>query len=199
MNGLDLIIRTFTRFLIPGMSFLIFSVLIPLWIYDGMRNFKEILNVSSFLILSVVLGYILDSIRAYRLTFSFSAYMKKKNILVNELRKFYKQIDSNNPDHYLATLWVKDEKTYNRLYNERAEWVMILETSFSLLIGGFSTTIALIYTFWGNIFANWYFFLYPFVLFLASWISSKNGIDRMIAHDLKLLKALEDLEQKCED
>ncbi|MGC8898748.1 MAG: hypothetical protein ACP5ON_11030 [Bacteroidota bacterium] len=190
MNGLDPIIRGFTRFFIPGMSFLIFSVLIPLLVCDGMKNFKEMLNVQSFLVLSVILGYVLDSIRAYRWTFSFSTYVDRKNTLVNELRKFYKQIDSNKPDHYLATLWAKDEKTYNRLYGERSEWFMILEISFSLLIGGVLTAVALIVTFLGNNFTNWYFFFLPFVLLLVSWISSKNGIDRMIAHDQKLLKAL---------
>ena len=51
------------------------------------------------------------------------------------LKEKISTVESDDPDQYLSYLWLHNEHLYERLFLERAEWVMILETSLALLIG----------------------------------------------------------------
>jgi len=192
MNGFETITKQFTRFFVPGLAFLAFAVALPATILGS--NFiyfgKEApLDIGGIILLSVLIGYVLDSIRGYRWTLMAATYNRKKDELVRSLATISGQEGSTNPDHYIAVLWKQDEATYNRILVERAEWVMILETSFSLLVGGLVLIVTSIYAFLagGHVDRIVPAVLVAVMLLIASYLAARNGIDRMIAHDLKLI------------
>ncbi len=60
--------------------------------------------------------------------------MDEKESLAMRLRGLMDDL-SDNPDDMITELWLHEPETYERIFQERAEWVMILETAFSVLIG----------------------------------------------------------------
>ncbi|HJR79838.1 MAG TPA: hypothetical protein VJ821_07185 [Anaerolineales bacterium] len=198
MGDLDTITKSFTRFFVPGIAFLVFAVAIPteslgihLFIGQG-----SLLGVADVILLSILIGYVLDSIKGYRWTFMLKVYKHKKRELARSLEGITRQKEGTNPDYYLAVLWKYDEETYNRIFIERAEWVMILETSFSLWVGGVALLAALTYTYFILPTFSLLIFILPILLFIASYLSAINGIDRMNAHNLKLIEALKSIGSK---
>lgn len=158
------------------------------------------LGIADAILLSILIGYVLDSIKGYRWTPALATYNRKKKELARSLASLVgREGGSANPDYYIAVLWRQDEATYNRIFIERAEWVMILETSFSLLVGCvilLATTVYIILT--GRPVRPVDLVVIP-VLFTASCLAARNGIERMTAHDLKLLEAMRAIVAKKEE
>lgn len=193
MNDIaTLFLRTFTRYFLPGLIFLIVAIILPTYFIYGqsLLDLMMTLGVPAQLILAIMLGYVLDSLGTYRFTLKYREYIKAKSSLVCEAQKIIKDISSNDPDQYLSDLWVSDENTYNRLLLERAEWVMILETSFAFLIGSvavFLTWVIKLRS--GSLYSYWQ----PVAALLmagCSYLTSSKGIQRMHAHDVKMLRAI---------
>jgi hypothetical protein len=192
MGDFESIIKQFTRFFVPGLAFLVFAMVLPAVLLGTNLCFGEnrLIGVVDTLLLSVLIGYVLDSIKGYRWTLMYAAYKRKKVSLVDQLANLSGQEANDNPDHHIAVLWRHDETTYNRILVERAEWVMILETSFSLLSGAFVLLAATMYALLTKRPVCFLFFPLPFILIFASYLAAKNGIDRMVAHDLKMVEAM---------
>jgi len=192
MENLESITKSFTRFFVPGLAFLVFAITIPASTL-GLNVFlgsDSLLSLTDAILLSILLGYVLDSIRAYRWTLKFRDYNHKKYQLTDMLATISGESRGTNPDHYIAVLWKQDESMYNRIFAERAEWVMILETSFSMLAGAIVLTILFMHALLTGGFISALMIILALLLLMASYLAAENGIDRMFAHDLKLIQAM---------
>jgi hypothetical protein len=184
--------KEFTRYFVPGLVLLTFAGIVPATILGANIFFgaDPPIGATQAIVLSIVSGYVLDSIRGYRWTLSLRQYNLERRGLAEKLAALLGET-SPNPDDYLAVLWRKDEPTYDRIFAERAEWVMILETSFAMLISAGILASGMLYL----IFVcerefNWYMWIVPVILGTASILASRNGIERMRAHNLKLVEAV---------
>src|SRR5262249_40027499 len=122
--------KTFTRYVVPGLVFVVLAVVLPVSVVtpNVFLGKEPLVSPAQLGILAILTGYLLDSIRGYRSTLSWSAYNVEKLRLSTELNTMLGH-DRSNPDDQLAVLWKREEVTYNRIFVERAEWVMILETA----------------------------------------------------------------------
>ena len=129
------LMKQFTRFFVPGLSFLVFAVLLPTTALGKDLFFGKdpAIGLSQAILLSVVAGYVMDSIKGYRWTLSFKHYNAERASLAKALTAATRA-EAPNPDDLIAVLWKRDEPSYNRIFVERAEWVMILETAFAMLL-----------------------------------------------------------------
>ncbi len=193
--NIDNLTKTFTRFFVPGLILVLVGVLIPVFLVLGVnpKEFKDVLTVGNIAITSVLAGYILDSIRGYRWTFAYFKYIKTAGELKERLQEIT-GIEDKNPDQHIADLWVHDQGTFDRLLQERAEWVMILETSFSLAISSILSTFFTLWK-WNDLTSEKSLLLIVVIalLVISSYISSNNGISRMKSHDRKMEQALRNL------
>lgn len=188
----DSISKTFTRFFMPGLIFISFSVLPLVFLNKELIMLKGNYNLSLIIIASLIFGYLLDSAGAYNWTMHFKKYNVTKEKLSKELSSFSKQ-ESDDPDSHITLLWLKNEKLYERIFLERAEWVLILETAFALIISSFVVLSYSIY----------YYIAYEKIQFvniiiillelLLSYLISSKGIQRMEAHNSKLIATIKDL------
>jgi ABC-type multidrug transport system fused ATPase/permease subunit len=191
---LENLTKQFTRFFVPGLAFLIFAVMLPTTALgkDLFFGKEPAIGATQAILLSIVAGYVLDSIRGYRFTLSFRQYDIERKILVRTLANVVGE-GSSNPDDLLAVLWKRDEANYNRIFVERAEWVMILETSFAMLISSILLVIGGIYLHFEGKTPTWQLWPVPILLTLSSYLASKNGVERMKAHNRKLVEAVKAL------
>ena len=199
------LIKSITRYLIPGVVFAAIIVYLPLYFFVGYAIFDKIklFDWPVVLVLCLASGYMLDSIGAYRYTFGWKDYNKSGVTLIKYLKEETEKQGitfinlskpKDNPDRYLNELWLFDHNLYERLFVERAEWVMILETSFSLWFASIVTTAWIIFELIRNFDVKYFFyFIVVVVLLVLSFISSKTGIQRMLVHDEKVLKAVSSL------
>jgi hypothetical protein len=192
---IETIAKQFTRFFVPGLAFLFFVIVIPAAFLGHNLFFGKdaTLGPADAVLMSILTGYVLDSIKGYRWTPALRSYTAKKRALASALAQHSQPGAGANPDHHLAVLWKRDEATYGRIFGERAEWVMILETSFSLLCGAVALAGVAVYSTFA--FKLWVPACWATALLLlaASALSARNGIDRMTAHDLKLIEAVKAL------
>jgi hypothetical protein len=191
-NLSEILIKSFTRYFIPGLILLFVAFYIPLYFFSDTKIFQnlKLLELPVILVFSVILGYLLDSIGAYRLTLSYKEYKRAREELVLQAYTLNPSIRSNDPDKYLGDLWLLNEQLYNRLFIERAEFVMILETSVALFIGA-----VIIILFSGITFLKESQFkcssvLIALVLLTGAYISSVKGVQRMRVHNTKMLRAI---------
>jgi hypothetical protein len=188
----QVLIKSFTRYFIPGLITLVIAVYLPLYFFTDRQIFVDLklFDVIQVLVFSIVLGYLLDSIGAYGWTLSFRSYKQERQELTNKLKAFLPSTISSDPDQYLAQLWLCNEGVYDRLFVERAEWVMILESSAALLLAGivFLTIPIIKYIFEGNL--NYWESIIAIGFFILSYISSRKGVQRMRAHNMKLIQAI---------
>lgn len=191
---LENLTKQFTRFFVPGLAFLIFAVMLPTTALgkDLFFGKEPAIGATQAILLSIVAGYVLDSIRGYRFTLSFRAYNGERADLAQALAKAMGE-GSSNPDELLAALWKRDEASYNRIFVERAEWVMILETSFAMLLSSVLLICGGLYFHFEGASPAWQLWPIPLVLVLASYLASKNGVERMRAHNRKLVEAVKAL------
>ena len=73
---LENLTKQFTRFFVPGLAFLIFDVMVPTTALgkDLFFGKEPAIGATQAILLSIVAGYVLDSIRDYRFTLSYRAY-----------------------------------------------------------------------------------------------------------------------------
>lgn len=205
----DIVQRTFTRYFVPGLVFYIVAICLPLFFFLGSSEFAkaELLSGSAILVFSAILGYLLDGTGAYSLHFHAKEYEKEKKELVRELSKIsvnykYKQIiDSKNcdPDQFNAILWMKDNATYERIFVERAEWVAILESASSLLVSVFNLFLVLVLNHLNrsdSLSTDLVLLSLILVLSFTSHRLSLKGIQRMKAHNTKLIYAISEILNK---
>lgn len=191
--------KQFTRFFVPGLAFLVFAVLVPTTVLGKDLFFGKdpAIGLSQAILLSVIAGYVMDSIKGYRWTLSFKQYNRERADLARALATATKA-SSANPDDLIAVLWKRDESSYNRIFIERAEWVMILETAFAMLLSAIALLSGGIYLAASQTPPHWTLWLLPPALLLTSLLASRNGVERMRAHNLKLLEAVKALELGAE-
>lgn len=192
---IESIARQFTRFFVPGLAFVVFVIVVPA-AFLGHNLFlgkDASLGVADGVLISILTGYVLDSIKGYRWTPALKQYNAKKRALATTLAVHTDPSTGMNPDNHLALLWKRDQATYERIFLERAEWVMILETSFSLLVGGIVLIGIGSYCAFSATECSPLSWPTAVLLLAASVLSSRNGIDRMTAHDLKLVEAVKEL------
>lgn len=191
---LESLTKQFTRFFVPGLAFLIFAVMLPTTALgkDLFFGKEPAIGATQAILLSIVAGYVLDSIRGYRFTLSFRAYDSERSSLADALAKAVGE-GSTNPDDLLAALWKRDEASYNRIFVERAEWVMILETSFAMLLSSALLVSGGLYLHFNGATPAWQLWPVPIALTVASYLASKNGVERMKAHNRKLVEAVKGL------
>lgn len=199
-NSAEIFVRALTRYIIPGVVFLVVGLHLPLTIFAEKQILEtlRLLEVPQVLIFSVVVGYLLDSLGAYRWTLSYREYERTKDELARRAHDINPLVESNDPDQYLADLWLLREQVYNRLFLARAEWVMILESSCALLVGA---TVMLGLSIMNVVETGqlkaWEV-IAIMVLLGGSYLASVKGIQRMRAHNMKMLRALRDLFPEAE-
>lgn len=211
-NIFDSFIKEFTRFLLPGLNFYVLVIVLPSLLLSGPKTVDtwKLLSPWQILVFSSVGGYILDSLGSYRWHFLNGKYDKKYKKLTKTLRQesHAKEDEGEDPDYFLASAWINAQELYSRLFAERAAWIAILETSFSLLISGSVFIISgILFGIYANVDPNdvasssniskqiTYIVRYPLIgimlgiiLLLLSWRTATKGIQRMDAHDRKLVE-----------
>lgn len=193
----EAIAKTFTRYVVPGLIFIFLALIAPLSLVEPTLFFgkEPFVGATQVIILSVLTGYVLDAIKGYRWTLSWRAYKDERFNLGNKLEELLGRKGAN-PDYQLTTLWLKDEALYNRIFLERAEWVMILETAFSLLLSSVSLIAVGVYLQLRTNAPGWPMWLAAPALVAVSILASRNGIDRMKAHNAKVVEAIKDMVQE---
>ena len=148
----EIFIRYFVRYFVPGAVFYLSVVFLPLQLFLNAATNPINLTSSDVAVMgSIIFGYLLDSIGAYAWHANRKEYIKEKRQLALDLKEVSRLIisrkekttKSSDPDFHSITLWLKDKELYDRITVERAEWVAILESSFSLSIGAFVITLGI--------------------------------------------------------
>ena len=189
MPELGSLAKSFTRFFIPGLALSIFAILVPLIVWGRLKIDITTLPSSLLIVASLLLGYVLDAVKGYRWTFCYKKYMRQKLALTVELSNLVNS-SSDNPDDLISELWLQNKEVYERIFQERAEWVMILETAFSLLIGASVLVVLTCIDYLNLNDINLPLLLVAVGYSFVSWLAALNGIDRMAAHDKKLVCAV---------
>ncbi len=191
--ALKLIGKSFTRYFMPGLVFTFFSILIPAYLFFSayFNNISSIVTSGNILVLSLVIGYLLDSAGLYKWTLHLKKYNTEKHSLVKSLKEIshFESSNSGDPDSHIHVLWQENEMLYDRIMAERAEWVLVLETAFALLFSSVVVTLLSIYWLLTDSF-NGLILLLPVFGVPLSYLISSKGIQRMQAHNLKLLYAV---------
>lgn len=192
--------KSVRRFLLPGLSAFIFILWSPLKIFNP-KLIKDLgLFDPIFLLISVLLmGYLLDSLGTYRYTLSYKLYEKYFDELLYILRDLKPGERAKDPDIYISKIWLLERELYERIFTERAEWVMILEFSFCMLLGGIILIILFVInvpSILHNETTRWIAFPIGGTLIYLSSVASKKGIQRMRAHDSKVITAFKYVDDK---
>ncbi len=197
----ETLFRGLTRHFIPGLVFYAVAILVPLCSHFGFEFVvsHQLLQPTQAVISSIIIGYLLDSCGAYSWHLRRNRYIKEKLWLVEQLQMVAEcaAVEIRNPkdpDSYIAALWRREHDIYERILNERAEWVAILESSFACLVG----MIGLVSSYCIQVFNEKAFswsLQVPLIvlLFILSILTAAKGVQRMRAHDLKLLAAVRSL------
>jgi len=202
---LDDIIKTLTRNIIPGLVFVLFVLYIPINLVQPKFDTSTI-HPTILVFLGITIGFVLDGMGAYRFTWEFKYYRKLKFNLVTELSKIMYSDDTatienenlsqisqqtmSDPDGLIASIWLHDRESYESIMEERAEWVSILVSAFCFILAPAVTLLFSVISFFeGNkiIFLN--VIGYSIISMLVSYFLSKTGINRMKAHNSKILLA----------
>jgi hypothetical protein len=187
----DVIFRSFTRYFVPGLLSYAFLVVVPVYVLVGKAKLEELgaISGSVVIVVAAISGYLLDSIGAYAWHLHWRPYKLEKRLLAERLGAMGSDgaCSETDPDQHISQLWLHDEKLYERIFVERAEWVAILESALVLLLssvcigvgacrkGGEVLSVGL-----------------PLsaILFGLSFLASSKGMQRMRAHDSKLIEAI---------
>lgn len=190
-STLEFLSKSFTRYFIPGLIFVSFSLILPVLTFYNciLSSIKDYVSFPSIFALSLVFGYLLDSAGSYRLTLHYKSYKQEKLKLSKSLSKISAN-ESNDPDVHISRLWIQNEKLYGRIFLERAEWVLILESAFALLCSSFISFVATIVQFIRKGEISEVAIISIFVLSFVSFFISRKGIQRMAAHNSKLSESL---------
>jgi len=156
------ILKIFTRHVIPGVTSYFLIIVIPILLYGiftpesgiisnlfGENGF--LLSAEAIILISIILGFLLDGIGAYAYTFHAKDYNDEKTKQVDRLSeiKLSEQEEGKkykDPDMYTNKLWAQDEELYDRIFHDRAEWVSILNTACAFLISAFVTFTLFLYS-----------------------------------------------------
>jgi hypothetical protein len=157
--------------------------------------------ISAVFIVIVVIsaGYLLDAIGAYRFP-RMKEYRKDKTELLKKIKEI-KEIKEtfDDPDRYLSIIWYNKPDFYKSIFDERSEWVMILISSFVLLVSAIEYLIILcvIYSLFKCRIECWMLpitLITSCLMFVMGYhLAAKTGIKRMKAHDEKILYCLEQI------
>lgn len=192
------LLKSFTRYLVPGLVFYSAVACLPVYLYQGLEPLTNagLLSVLQVTVLSTVFGYLLDSIGAYGWHLHRREYRRERAELARRLSDIKPSQAPHagrqgDPDQHIATLWLTDEKLYERIQLERAEWVAILEVASALLM---SAAVILSWSLTIVVSGRAYFSLGRLAIIVAlvliSYAASAKGIQRMAAHNTMLLAAL---------
>ncbi|MEL4897766.1 hypothetical protein [Crocosphaera sp. Alani8] len=198
----ELLIKSFTRYFIPGLVFYIITIFLPLhYLLDSALKPINLTSADIVITMSIMLGYLLDGLGAYAWHPRRKEYKAEKIYLSTELRNLKEIISSqnpnNDPDLYNAKLWYHKKEIYERIFSERAEWVAILNSAFSFLISSF--ILGLGFVFQLLIIPkrlNYIALLLAIGFFVLSHLLAQKGIQRMKAHDEKLIESIRQLNQE---
>ena len=190
----EAIAKTFTRYVVPGLIFVFLTVILPAcFIEPHLFLGKEPgIGATQVVILSIFTGYVLDAARGYRWTLHWRTYNSARDKLSEELAVLQDK-PAVNPDELLAVLFVRNEKLYDRIFVDRAEWVMVLETALSLWLSALFLTIVGLCLSIGTRTSGLPELLIAPVLVGISYLASRNGIARMRAHNSKVVEAIRSL------
>lgn len=188
-------VKSFTRYFIPGLILLVIGLYLPLSLFaeNEFLNSLSLLDFPQFLVFGIVLGYLMDSLGAYRFTLSYPAYRRRRREFAQRSAGSDSYEASSDPDLYLSNLWHWKEKLYDRLMIERAEWVMILESSCVMLVAGIVILAVSLFTYFQYQQARCLETAIAVILLALSYVSSAKGIQRMEAHNSKVIYALDNL------
>ncbi len=182
--------KSITRYILPGMVFYLLIVFFPIELLFSDIDLK-VTETGSILSLMLVVGYLLDAIGAYRYTLCFKSYNEEKINLTNELKSLSNlKFNSDDPDKFIAQIWYEKNESYNRIIEERSEWVMILISSSILLL---AVPEYVIFCFFSNKISCFELIPICFLSFMLSYLSAKTGIKRMKAHNQKMIYCFTEL------
>jgi len=198
--------QSITRYILPGMIFYLFVFFIPISIY--FPNDTSFITSTIFIIIAIIsCGYLLDAVRVYRYS-SPKAYKKDKIDLLQNIRNIkniQSLIDNNimadvtDPDIFMSLIWYHDSKNHGRIFEERSEWVMILISSSVLFLSAVENLLILGYLLCSQTCKCWMIptlIISSGILCLAWFYSAKTGIQRMKAHDEKIVYCLKQIAQE---
>jgi hypothetical protein len=153
MDFKNLNIADFARYILSGINFILFAIILPL-VYLQPDTLKDLLAGNSFLSLSVlgiVIGYLLDILKVYQLTPRFKSnrqgFMKK----VAEILDVPKEEVSS---YFSLTTKLSNKFGNYDLERRRSEWVLALHTAVTLILAIVIWCSIITYEVWSQIFSS---------------------------------------------
>jgi len=152
MDFKNLNIADFARYILSGINFILFAIILPL-IYLQPDTLKDLLAGNSFLSLSVlgiVIGYLLDILKVYQLTPRFKSNRQKFMKKVSEILDVPKEEVSS---YFSLTTKLSSRFGNYDLERRRSEWVLALHTAATLILAIIIWCSIIAYEVWFNVFS----------------------------------------------
>ena len=153
MDFKNLNIADFARYILSGINFILFAIILPL-VYLQPDTLKDLLAGNSFLSLSVlgiVIGYLLDILKVYQFTPKFKSnrqsFMKK----VAEILDVPKEDVSS---YFSLTTKLSNKFGNYDLERRRSEWVLALHTAVTLILAIVIWCSIITYEVWSQTFSS---------------------------------------------
>ncbi len=188
----EALLKEFTRYFVPGLVLYLLAIALPILVVLGPEALEQyqVLSIGHVVVVSAVAGYLLDSLGAYAWTPSRREYKGSLGPLAEKLRAASESSETAlDPDSYLAAAWYTDAANYDRLFRERAAWVAILEASFAMALSAVVLVAACLARFGPTLSQRLVVGLtIGMLLVLLSVQTARKGVQRMHAHDKKLIE-----------
>lgn len=153
MDFKNLNIADFSRYILSGINFILFAIILPL-IYLQPDTLKDLLAGNSFLSLSVlgiVIGYLLDILKVYQLTPRFKSNRQKFMKKVSEILDVPKEEVSS---YFSLTTKLSSRFGNYDLERRRSEWVLALHTAATLILAIIIWCSIIAYEVWFKVFST---------------------------------------------
>jgi len=153
MDFKNLNIADFARYILSGINFILFAIILPL-IYLQPDTLKDLLAGNSFLSLSVlgiVIGYLLDILKVYQLTPRFKSNRQKFMRTVSEILDVPKEEVSS---YFSLTTKLSSRFGNYDLERRRSELVLALHTAVTLILAIVIWCSIIAYEVWFKVFST---------------------------------------------
>jgi hypothetical protein len=130
-------LRSVIRYFVPGLAFYALVVCVPVLLVFGEPSVTnlQLFDAPQAISFGIVLGYTLDAVGAYRWTAHYRQYRATREDIPARLKESPASSGrASDPDKYLAELWLQKPMLYDRVMQERAEWVVVLEIAATLMV-----------------------------------------------------------------
>jgi hypothetical protein len=136
MDFKNIDITDFVRYILTGLNFIIFVILLPTF-YFLPNLIKELMQGTSaltVLLLSIAIGYLLDMLKVYQFAPNFNRNKLKFRKQISDLLEIPIEYAGS---YFSITSKIWDETSTYNFERRRAEWVLTLHTAAAFFISSF--------------------------------------------------------------